>query len=88
MWQCALRSNHISLTNEPNSQRQDDELHEQIPSGYRWPGNRLSYLDMRRLIYVSNKTKRPINQIIKEAVIQYTTIMIEELDGDKSNESS
>lgn len=61
-------------------QRQIDAEHEAIPSGNRWPGNRLSHLDMRRLTYVSNKVKRPINQIIKEAVIAYTEAMISELN--------
>ncbi len=69
------------MENQPY-QRPTDEECEKIPSGNRWPGSRLSFLDMRRLTYVSNKVKRPINQIIKEAVIAYTTTMIAELDTD------
>ena len=42
---------------------------------------------MRRLTYVSNKTKRPINQIIKEAVIEYTAIMISKLDETTENKN-
>ena len=41
---------------------------------------------MRRLIYVSNKTKNPINQIIKEAVVEYTTVMIARLEAEAADE--
>ena len=34
-----------------------------------------------RMTYVSNKLKRPINQIIKEAVVAFTTTMIAEVDS-------
>ena len=70
--------NH-NLESKSLHQRLNDTECEQLASGYSWPGNRLTYLDMRRLTYVANMTKRPINQIIKEAVGAYTTTMIAEL---------
>jgi hypothetical protein len=69
-------------------QRLTDDECESISAEYRWPGNRLSYLDMRRLTYVSNNTKRPINQIIKEAVAAYTTMMIGEIEQQAKENTS
>jgi hypothetical protein len=77
-----------SMSHNSIQQRLHDDEHEQIPSGHQWPASRLSFLDMRRLTYVSNKVKRPINQIIKEAVIAYTTTMIAEIDAQADEDSS
>ena len=76
------------MTHEASSSWHLNEEDEQLSSGYRWPGNRLSHLDARRLTYVSNKTGRPINQIIKEAVAHYTTMMIERLEAEGDDERS
>ena len=46
--------------------------------GYRWPGSRLTFGDFKKLCRVSNRLKRPINQIIREAVVAYTTTLIAE----------
>ena len=40
-----------------------------------WPGNRLSADLFGKLNRVSNRTKRPVNQIIKEAVALYVVVM-------------
>lgn len=41
-------------------------------AGYRWPANRLSIEQTRELQRLSNETKKPVNQLIREAVEQYT----------------
>ena len=49
------------------------------PYGYQWPASRLSRYEMARLTIVSNQVKRPLNQLIKEAVDAYATKLLHEL---------
>jgi len=49
------------------------------PYGYQWPASRLSRRDMARLTIVSNIVKRPLNQLIKEAVAAYASEMLKQL---------
>jgi hypothetical protein len=65
------------------SPRNDDAP--EVPSGYKWPASRLSNENMRRLTILSNRVKRPINQLIKEAVESYTAMMIETTRDDQSD---
>ena len=55
------------------------ETWDKDPYGYQWPASRLSRHEMARLTIVSNRVKRPLNQLIKEAVDLYATMMLEEL---------
>ena len=44
-------------------------------SNYKWPASRLSYEHMRQLTIISNRVKRPINQLIMEAVESYAAML-------------
>ena len=46
-------------------------------AGYRWPASRISVEDARALNQLSNRVKRPVNQLVKEAVAAYTALMLE-----------
>ena len=50
------------------------------PYGYQWPASRLSRFDMARLTIISNRTKTPLNQLLKEALETYVTSRLKELD--------
>ena len=54
--------------------------------GYPWPGSRLTFADFKRLCRVSNRLKRPINQIIREAVVKYTTTLIAKFDAEDKDD--
>ena len=54
-----------------------------VDAAYQWPASRLAYDDVRRLTIVSNHVKRPINQLIKEAVDLYATVMLQQIDNQK-----
>ena len=49
------------------------------PYGYQWPASRLSRHEMAKLTVVSNAMKRPLNQLIKEAVDHYADKLLDEL---------
>ena len=55
------------------------EKWDDAPYGYQWPASRLSRHEMARLTIVSNSVKRPLNQLIKEAVCFYADKLLIEL---------
>ncbi|MEM9941571.1 MAG: hypothetical protein AAF939_08270 [Planctomycetota bacterium] len=44
-----------------------------------WPGNRITVHAMKRLRALSNCTKRPVNQLIQDAVLAYSESVTEEI---------
>ena len=56
----------------------DDE----IPYGHEWPASKLTLTDMARLRIISNQIRKPVNQLLKEAVEYYTTEKLPKLGVD------
>lgn len=84
----------VQLTDEPRtSTLLGNSINEQIarlgkePYGYQWPASRLSRFEMGKLTIASNRLKRPLNQLIKEAVDAYADQLLEEL-GLRHDESA
>jgi predicted DNA-binding protein len=46
--------------------------------GYPWPASRLNSEDMARLVILRSQTKRPITQLLHEAVEAYYELMQKE----------
>ncbi len=44
-------------------------------AGYRWPANRITVAEARELRRLANQLNRPVNQLIREAIQQYTATM-------------
>ena len=57
------------------------------PYGYQWPASRLSRHEMGRLTIVSKEVRKPLNQLIKEAVSFYADKMLDELGYEVPNQS-
>ena len=77
---------------KPNRQAEDRSPYEDLrsvrisnanrstePCGYQWPASRLSRYEMAKLTVASNKLKRPLNQLIREAVDHYADKLLDEL---------
>lgn len=47
-----------------------------LPYGYQWPASRLSRHQMEKLTIIANHLGRPVNQILKEAVDDFTDRII------------
>lgn len=73
----------ISANGQDKAPHQEDELLRQSAYGYEWPASRLTGENMCRLRLLSNRLKRPVNQLIKEAVESYTLLMLNELKQDE-----
>jgi hypothetical protein len=55
---------------------------DETPYGHEWPASRLTLTDMARLRIISNQIRKPVNQLLKEAVEYYTTEKLPELGVD------
>jgi len=77
---------------KPNPQAEDGSPYEDLrtvrisnashntePYGYQWPASRLSRYEMSKLTVAANKLKRPLNQLLKEAVDFYADKLLDEL---------
>ena len=54
----------------------------ETPYGHEWPASRLTLTDMARLRIISNQVRKPVNQLLKEAVEYYTTEKLPQLGVD------
>ena len=68
---CAVSRDRALIVAVPNDTLYDGE--DESPYGHEWPASRLTLTDMARLRIISNQIRKPVNQLLKEAVEFYTT---------------
>jgi hypothetical protein len=54
----------------------DDSAWLDLPVGYQWPASRLTETNRQALVRLSKTLKRPMNQVLKEAVQFYADAML------------
>ncbi len=69
----------IAETTPNGSTEQRNEEWAATLLGYRWPASQLSRTDMRQLKLASVQLRRPITQLLKEAVQSYMRVLSREV---------
>lgn len=77
---CAVSRDRALIVAVHNDTLSDGE--DESPYGHEWPASRLTLTDMARLRIISNQIRKPVNQLLKEAVEFYTTEKLPELGVD------
>lgn len=74
-WQCAWRMSEIDASTAPAAIRSkpslatiDQLVFQLLPRGYAWPASALTGWDLQRLNEIKNATRKPITQLLQDAV--------------------
>jgi len=74
-WQCAWQMSEIDASTAPDKTRSkpslatiDQLVFQLLPRGYAWPASALTGWDLQRLNEIKNATRKPITQLLQDAV--------------------